>query len=380
MSNFKSKLLSAFAWFFGFTFIIGGLSSWLAEEEVVAGILMLIGGGLLLPPIKRLLSNKKPSFSRGKVTTVGSIIICISYVFLLSNQDTEETSVVGEQIQTVDTDQENISVQDESYVEAYNNNMGVLTAQSKNGYYNISKRGSTSDDFFHKAYLKLGADAFNTDFFLYTHNIDGIRTGDAFKQKEAFDNIESYRNKARAYDVPTKIAINLLPFDTSISDDAYRDSAADYNVYSDDLILSSYDFDKHGFPYTTRGLITCPLDDNIALPYLDAPNFFYTPIAGLVLNLGMADYMEKDCFMHVPDEAIAKKIESARSKGKIAFTGTSYYTLKIKKDSNPDINSRSDSEFIGVLDAEEMYLHIIQEDKSLSKPLASDSFTSRHIS
>lgn len=108
MSNFKSKVLSAFAWFFGMTFIIGGLSGWLAEGEIIAGLLMISGGCLLLPLIKRLILDRKPNLSRGKITTAGSIIILIAYIFLISNEDSSQTTVTDEQILSNNADNDSV--------------------------------------------------------------------------------------------------------------------------------------------------------------------------------------------------------------------------------------------------------------------------------
>jgi|24_taG_2_1085349.scaffolds.fasta_scaffold02206_2 ABC-type Na+ efflux pump permease subunit len=78
------KLLLVGALFFGVTFIFGSLGAFL-EGSLIAGLLMLIGGILLLPPVKRLIIDKNPSLSRGKITAVGSILIFISMFFVSSD-------------------------------------------------------------------------------------------------------------------------------------------------------------------------------------------------------------------------------------------------------------------------------------------------------
>lgn len=107
MSNFKSKLLSAFAWFFGIAFILGG---WSGDGELISGLLMIIGGCLLLPPIKRLILDRKPNLSRGKITIAGSIIILIAYIFLISNEDISQTTVKDDQTLSDNVDNENVEV------------------------------------------------------------------------------------------------------------------------------------------------------------------------------------------------------------------------------------------------------------------------------
>ncbi|WP_162799497.1 hypothetical protein [Psychrobacter proteolyticus] len=75
------------------TFIFGSLGA-LLEGSLVAGLLMLVGGILLLPPIKRLILDKKPNLSRGKITVVGSILIFISMFFFTSNDAEKPDSSV----------------------------------------------------------------------------------------------------------------------------------------------------------------------------------------------------------------------------------------------------------------------------------------------
>lgn len=92
------KVLLVGAWFFGVTFILGSLGAFL-EGSLIAGLLMIIGGSLLLPPVKRLIIDKKPSLSRGKITAVGSILIFIS-IFFLSSDDATKIDSNGNQAVT----------------------------------------------------------------------------------------------------------------------------------------------------------------------------------------------------------------------------------------------------------------------------------------
>ena len=77
-------VLSIIAWLFGVFFILIGLLVCLGGG-LISGLLMLIAGILFLPPIKRLILDKKPTLSRGKITVVGSILIFISMFFFTSN-------------------------------------------------------------------------------------------------------------------------------------------------------------------------------------------------------------------------------------------------------------------------------------------------------
>lgn len=98
MSNLQSKVLSVCAWFFGVTFVIAGFGILLNEGGLLSGLLIMIGSCLLLPPIKRLILDKKPNLSRGKITVAGSILILIGCFAI---KDSGEYSVAD--AQTLDT-------------------------------------------------------------------------------------------------------------------------------------------------------------------------------------------------------------------------------------------------------------------------------------
>lgn len=84
------KILIVGAWFFGVVFILGALGA-LLEGSLVAGLLMLVAGILFLPPIKRLILDKQPNLSKGKITTAGTILVVISLFFLpLDTEVTDE--------------------------------------------------------------------------------------------------------------------------------------------------------------------------------------------------------------------------------------------------------------------------------------------------
>ena len=94
MSNLQSKVLSVCAWFFGVTFVIAGFGILLNKGGLLSGLLIMIGSCLLLPPIKRLILDKKPNLSRGKITAAGSIIILIGCFAI---KDSGEYSVADAQ-------------------------------------------------------------------------------------------------------------------------------------------------------------------------------------------------------------------------------------------------------------------------------------------
>ena len=110
MSNLQSKVLSACAWFFGITFVIAGFGILLNEGGWFSGLLIIIGSCLLLPPIKRLILDKKPNLSRGKITAAGSILILIGCFVI---KDTGESSVVDTQPLDNITDKESVVLEAE---------------------------------------------------------------------------------------------------------------------------------------------------------------------------------------------------------------------------------------------------------------------------
>lgn len=93
MSDLKSKALSVGAWFFGVMFIILALG-FMLQGGILTGVLMLIGAALLLPPIKRLILEKKPKIGKGKITIAGSILIFISLLFLPTDEQTTASDSV----------------------------------------------------------------------------------------------------------------------------------------------------------------------------------------------------------------------------------------------------------------------------------------------
>lgn len=94
MSNLKSKILSVGAWFFGVLFITTALGMML-QGGIITGVLMLIGSVLLLPPIKRLILEKKPKIGKGKITVAGSILIFISMLFVPTDDQTTANDPVA---------------------------------------------------------------------------------------------------------------------------------------------------------------------------------------------------------------------------------------------------------------------------------------------
>ncbi len=109
-------MLLVTAWFFGVIFILGALGAFL-EGSVIAGLLMLVGGGLLLPPIKRLILDKKPNLSKGKITAAGTVLIVISMIFLPLNAETDdENRTLTSESAVVETNQDDVKQEEATEV------------------------------------------------------------------------------------------------------------------------------------------------------------------------------------------------------------------------------------------------------------------------
>ena len=103
MSDLKSKALSVGAWFFGIIFIISALGLML-QGGILTGVFMLLGAALLLPPVKRLILEKKPKLGKGKITIAGTILIFISLLFAPTDEQTTSNDSADTEIKTeVDT-------------------------------------------------------------------------------------------------------------------------------------------------------------------------------------------------------------------------------------------------------------------------------------
>lgn len=82
-------VVSIIAWFFGVFFILGGLLVCLGGG-LISGLFLLIAGILFLPPIKRLILDKKPSLSKPKITTVGAVLAFLSLFFVPEDAETAD--------------------------------------------------------------------------------------------------------------------------------------------------------------------------------------------------------------------------------------------------------------------------------------------------
>ncbi|WP_201540985.1 hypothetical protein [Psychrobacter sp. 1044] len=140
MSNSQSKVLSVCAWFFGITFLLAGFGILLNEGGLFSGLLIMIGSCLLLPPIKRLILDKKPNLSRGKITAAGSILILIGCFAI---KDTGEYSVadaqpsdnvVDKETLVLEAEPEDSAVEESGYGDEYANVNDEIASEQGYGY------------------------------------------------------------------------------------------------------------------------------------------------------------------------------------------------------------------------------------------------------
>lgn len=89
--NLKSIILTMLAWFFGILFLIAGIGA-IFSEGFLTGLVFIIGSTLLLPPIKRILINKVPKLSRGRLTLLGSVIIFGTLMTVPPSEEPVETN------------------------------------------------------------------------------------------------------------------------------------------------------------------------------------------------------------------------------------------------------------------------------------------------
>lgn len=143
MSIFQSKVLSVCAWFFGLIFILTGLGILLNGDGLFASLIILVGSILLLPPIKRLILERKPSLSRGKITVVGSLLILIGCFFISSNEVAGQSNVENEkpfadaadnESTTIDSSLNERTVEESGYGDEYANVNDEIASMQDDGY------------------------------------------------------------------------------------------------------------------------------------------------------------------------------------------------------------------------------------------------------
>lgn len=226
-------------------------------------------------------------------------------------------------------------------------------------------------------YLKMAASQLDDANFAMAHNIEGAYSSNAFEQKAAAEKVGEFKSKALAYDVPKdgKLVVAMLPGNLV---DQLRSEESVTSITTAGLKLLDYDFDKKAFPYTYSYDQSCLNSTQVYNNIPSEVNVIKTGLGGFNVNgidikIDRERMMEKTCYFPVADEALAAQIESARVAGKVAFTGKAYLTPKDIVWA--DRGSYGVSTTINAnVDAEELYLHTVEPDGSLSTPLATHTF------
>lgn len=372
-----SKLLKIIAWVAGLLFIIAGISLLSTEGYRLAGLLMLIGAILLLPPIKDLITKRRAELSRSSITAIGSITILVSF-FLPQDSDskvdqiTATTSNSLAEEATYSQDDENQTFTSESVDEAVVS-MGeeVATNEGFGEYKRIPTQNWEKSIV--EAYLKFAADEADDDEFLKFRNIEQYKSQNAFDKKEVLDRVEQIRSETRAYDGPLKIAvdfISIIPIDgkrvAKILDTEYF-SVGENSINP----VSPYNFENKSFPFN------CSFGTDFRINYEAEPNFVKDKYIRLYLNniKLQGDEGYDQCHFRVEDQGLASMIEEARVNDKTLLTGTNYYTLI-----SPFSDDEDEPNFNAKMDKSTVNLHIINEDGTMSEPLASKTVYRNHKS
>lgn len=399
-----SSFFSISSWFFGIIFIGVGLSFLFNEVSLFLSMVVLIGATLLLPPIKQLIQKKEPTFSKGKITILGTILTFIPMFFLPTvdndyyKQLDKSDEIIHDQVARID--------EEDSFESP--STKGFDTSE----YKHITKK--TAQEFLLGHYLKLVAENFSDEVFLKVHNVEDFNSENSFDRKRALDNVNSLRQELiqvlkKDGITDNKIAVDFVSvrhdkntiepenIDTILGSNLKITNLSNYtNIGKENaglldegmsalFILEDYDHERRVFRYDINGPISgCSTAYYALLLDFNLPNILSTVYGDIYAELGSMDMgFSGDCSFKVNDPDIANKIEAARVEEKIAITGTNYYTLLVKPtktiDSYNPYEAEKTNELYGLMDAYEAHIRIIQEDGSLSEPLASNFIVSQSI-
>lgn len=392
-------VFSICAWFFGIIFICIGLAFLLTDGNLLLGIPMLIGAVLLLPPIKNLIIRKKNVFSRGKVSIIGTALIFIGMFFMeTGNNDYSQSGDLDKAINDQADEVVTYGVSNDHFIEGFDTSK----------YKHIAKENAAF--FLLGSYLKLIAENLSDEEFLTMHNVEDFSAEDSFKKKRALDNVNSLRQELiqslEEDAVTDKIAVDFVSVRhdknqiepqniDSILGDNFKITNLNYytNVGMENagfidenmralFILEGYDHERKEFSYDINGPVpSCSTEYYGSILEESIPNIVSAKYGNIYTELDSMDTdFSEDCSFKVDDPSIASKIEAARVAEKLAITGTNYYTLSVKPTEtsssyNPYQAERL-SELYGLMDAYVAHIRIIQEDGSLSEPLASNFIVS----
>ena len=213
------------------------------------------------------------------------------------------------------------------------------------------------------------------------YNLDGAISDNSFERQAALEKVPALKAKALAYEGPNKFVVAMLPIDLA---DQLREEESVAAIDTVGMKLLDYDFDKKAFGYTYNYNQSCVNKGDVHIFIPNQPNVIRAgnidsrgtgiPIYG-ELKKGPRTF-ENICYLPVADQALAAKIEDARLAGKVAFTGKVYMTVNDVMGSYNHNNTNASvlSRLNATIDADEIYLHTIEADGSLSAPISSHKY------
>lgn len=300
------------------------------------------------------------------------IALSASLVLLSACDSKKDEAVAVDQDSKVAVEAVMVPVEEVQTIEAVEEPTAASNFVPEN-YYDISQADGAGT--VAQLYINMAASQLKDEEFAVAHNIDGADSKDAFERKAAFEKVKNAKAVAAAYQAQKMLVVAMLPGNLF---DQLRAEEGITSISTGGLKLLEYDFDKKAFPYTYTYDQSC---QNTTQVYNNIPseaNFIKTGnggfnTKGVEIQVDRDRMMSKTCYFDVPDQAVAAAIEKARSEGKIVFTGKAYLTAK--NIGWADRGSDGVSTTINAnLDSEELYLHTLEADGSLSAPLAEHKF------
>lgn len=257
----------------------------------------------------------------------------------------------------------------------------AATSFNPSDYYDLSqpKGAETVKNLF----FKLLAGTYIEDSGLaMAYNLDGATSDNSFERQAALEKVPALKAKSLAYDGPNKFVVAMLPINLV---DQLREEESITAMNTSGMKLLEYDFDKKAFGYTYNYNQSCVNKANAEVLIPDQPNVVRTANigsrdTGITINSELKKgprTLKNICYLPVADQELAAKIEDARLAGKVAFTGKVYLTVnevigtyKPNNKEDPIGSSRLNAN----IDADEIYLHTIEDDGSLSEPISSHKY------
>ena len=256
----------------------------------------------------------------------------------------------------------------------------AATSFNPGDYYDLSQpRGAEEVK---NLFFKMLAGTYIEDADLaMAYNLDGATSDNSFERQAALEKVPALKASSLAYDGPNRFVVAMLPIDLV---DQLHEEESVAAVDTSGMKLLEYDFDKKAFGYTYNYNQSCVNKGDVHVFIPDQPNVVRTGSiesrgTGIQINGELKKgprTFENICYLPVADQALAAKIEDARLAGKVAFTGKVYLTVN---DVMASYNHKNKEALVlsrlkANIDADEIYLHTIEDDGSLSAPISSHKY------